>query len=66
MSSLAMHPRAEENTVRNRKKKLKERAKRVINNSTMSHNEKVFVNSCIKSIFEELADIHRVHPRVVG
>lgn len=56
-----MHPRAEENTVRNRKKKLKERMKRLINNSTMSGNEKVFVNSCLKSIFDELADIHRVH-----
>lgn len=61
MSSLAIHPRAEENTVRNRKKKLKERMKRLINNSTMSGNEKVFVNSCLKSIFDELADIHRVH-----
>lgn len=61
MSSLAMNPRAEENTVRNRKKKLKDRMKRIINNSTMSGNEKVFVNSCLKSIFEELADIHRVH-----
>lgn len=61
MSSLAVNPRAEEHTVRNRKKKLKERMKRIINNSTMSHNEKVFVVGCLKMIFDELNEIYRVH-----
>lgn len=60
-TNLAHHRNAEDNTIRNRKKKLKERMARIIDNSSMPASEKVFVKAQLKSIFEELKLIGEVH-----
>lgn len=50
---------ASSESVRNRKKKLKARMLRVIDNTSMTHGEKVFLKNSMKSIFDELSLIHQ-------
>lgn len=59
MTNLAHMRTASKETVRNRKKKLKERMARIINNTSMEPSEKVFVKNAMKSIFDELSLIHQ-------
>lgn len=61
--NLAHMPKADLSTIRNRKKKLKERMARVIGNSSMPGSEKVFVKQAMKSIIEEMMQIYDVHGR---
>lgn len=57
--NIAHKSSATEDTVRNRKKKLKARMTRIIDNSSMPVSEKVFAKGQLKSIFDELSLIHQ-------
>ncbi|QQG32300.1 hypothetical protein CkP1_0154 [Citrobacter phage CkP1] len=59
MTNLAHMKTSSKETVRNRKKKLKERMARIISNTSMKPSEKVFVKNAMKSIFDELSLIHQ-------
>ena len=59
MTNIAHKSSASEDTVRNRKKKLKARMARIIDNSSMPGSEKVFMKGQLKSIFDELSLIHQ-------
>lgn len=59
MTNLAHKRTASPESVRNRKKKLKARMLRNIDNTSMPHSEKVFVKNAMKSIFDELSLIHQ-------
>jgi DNA-directed RNA polymerase beta' subunit len=54
---------ASKETIRNRKKKLKERINRLIDNSSAPGNEKRFLKLSLKSIFDELSIIHQNEAR---
>lgn len=54
---LAMMRGASKETIKNRKKKLFERMNRLIDNSSLSGSEKVFLKGNLKSIAQELIDI---------
>lgn len=59
--NLAHMPNAEESVIKNRKKKLKERMIRVIDNSSLKGGEKVFFKQAMKSIMDEMMQIYDVH-----
>ncbi|ARK07293.1 hypothetical protein [Escherichia phage vB_EcoM_ULIM3] len=48
---------ASKETIKNRKQKLFERMNRLIDNSSLSGSEKVFLKGNLKSIAQELIDI---------
>lgn len=54
---LAMMKGASKETIKNRKQKLFERMSRLIDNSSLSDSEKVFLKGNMKSIAQELIDI---------
>lgn len=54
---LAMMRGASKETIKNRKKKLFERMNRLIDNSSLAGNEKVFLKGNLRSIAQELIDI---------
>ncbi|WBY53737.1 hypothetical protein [Escherichia phage REP10] len=53
----AMMKGASNETIKNRKQKLFERMNRLIDNSSLSGSEKVFLKGNLKSIAQELVDI---------
>lgn len=53
----AMMKGASKETIKNRKQKLFERMNRLIDNSSLSGSEKVFLKGNLKSIVQELIDI---------
>lgn len=53
----AMMKGASKETIKNRKQKLFERMNRLIDNSSLSGSEKVFLKGNLKSIAQELIDI---------
>lgn len=53
----AMMKGASKETIKNRKQKLFERMNRLIDNTSLSGGEKVFLKSNLKSIAQELVDI---------
>ena len=53
----AMMKGAAKETIKNRKQKLFERMNRLIDNSSLSGSEKVFLKGNLKSIAQELIDI---------
>lgn len=53
----AMMKGASKGTIKNRKQKLFERINRLIDNSSLSGSEKVFLKGNLKSIAQELVDI---------
>ena len=53
----AMRKGASKETIKNRKQKLFERMNRLIDNTSLSGGEKVFLKSNLKSIAQELVDI---------
>ncbi len=53
----AMMKGASNETIKNRKQKLFERMSRLIDNSSLSGSEKVFLKGNLKSIAQELIDI---------
>lgn len=53
----AMMKGAPKETIKNRKQKLFERMNRLIDNSSLSGSEKVFLKGNLKSIAQELIDI---------
>jgi hypothetical protein len=59
--NLAHMKNAGENTIKNRKKKLRERMVRIIDNSTLPGSEKIFVKQAMKSIIDEMMQIYDVH-----
>lgn len=53
----AMMKGVSKETIKNRKQKLFERMNRLIDNTSLSGGEKVFLKSSLKSIAQELVDI---------
>ena len=53
----AMMKGASKETIKNRKQKLFEKMNRLIDNTSLSGGEKVFLKSNLKSIAQELVDI---------
>lgn len=47
----------QKNINKNRRKKLKERMKRVIDNSSIAGSEKVFIKQALSSILQEYAEL---------
>lgn len=59
--NLAHMSKASSNTIRNRRKKLIDRMKRIVDNSSIQQgSEKVFIKQCMKSIIDEIELIVRV------
>lgn len=56
-TNAAMMKGASKETIKNRKQKLFERMNRLIDNSSLSGSEKVFLKGNLKSIAQELIDI---------
>ncbi len=47
-------------TNKNRRKKLKDRMKRIIDNSSIPESEKVFINAQLRTILQEYAELYEV------
>lgn len=62
MSSIRPWYKRGDNTNKNRRKEMKDRVKRYIDNSSMRGDEKVFVKQVILSIMQEYAELweHRL------
>lgn len=62
MSSIPNWYKRGDNTNKNRRQTMKDRAKRIIDNSSMPGNEKLFVKQAILSIMQEYAELweHRL------
>ncbi len=62
MSSIPQHYRRGDATNRNRRRKLQDRLKRLIDNSSLPGHEKVFLRQNIKALMQEYAELweHRL------